>query len=180
MLGVSLRTIQLWVDAGVLTAWRTPGGHRRIIMGSLNQMIRQSTHHKDGTIIPPPQILVVEDDENLLSMYKMSMKAWGLDAEMTVAKNGFEGLMQIGKSRPDILILDLQMPGLDGFDLLNSLREAGCDFPIVVATGLPNSQIEERGGLPNNVLLLKKPINFNLMKEFILEAIKAKDEGIQT
>src|SRR5438874_13406548 len=67
MLGVSHRTVQLWVESGVLQAWKTAGGHRRIALASVNRLVEQRSHAIQA---PPGQdgasgdrkVLLVDDD----------------------------------------------------------------------------------------------------------------------
>jgi CheY-like chemotaxis protein len=60
-------------------------------------------------------ILVVEDDNLLLRLYKSQIESWQLPLKVAVARNGVEGLILIGLLSPDLLITDLKMPELDGF-----------------------------------------------------------------
>ncbi len=131
MLGVALRTVQLWVEAGVLTAWKTAGGHRRVVRTSVEALLKQ----KAAALAAVPvasrgaraaeaayRVLVIEDEPALLKLYSMSIGGWDLPIELLTAGDGFEGLLRIGEKRPDLVITDLRMPGMDGFQMLRSVR----------------------------------------------------------
>jgi excisionase family DNA binding protein len=69
LLGVALRTVQLWVEAGTLSAWKTAGGHRRITRESVEAMLKRQTAARQGSIVADHSprgfhILVVDDDAN--------------------------------------------------------------------------------------------------------------------
>ena len=76
-------------------------------------------------------------------------------------------LLSIGRSCPDLLVTDLHMPGMDGFNMLRVLRDAPAmaHTTIVVASGLDAEEISRRGGIPQGVELLTKPVPFERLLE---------------
>jgi excisionase family DNA binding protein len=127
MLGVSHRTVQLWVESGVLQAWKTAGGHRRIALTSVNRLVDQRSSAIQAPVAGPcrtggRKVLMVDDDATMLRLYELEMSGWELPLELTKASNGFEALIRIGETRPDLLISDLSMPGMDGFRMIRTLR----------------------------------------------------------
>jgi CheY-like chemotaxis protein len=77
--------------------------------------------------------------------------------------NAVAALLRLSRENPDLLILDLNLQGMDGFNLIRCLRSAPeieCTR-IVAVSGLPPAEIEARGGLPADVALLPKPIPFD-------------------
>lgn len=93
-----------------------------------------------------PHILVVDDDDRIRSLLKRYLAENGL--RVTAAKNGAEARELLGGVEFDLLILDVMMPGLSGFDLTEKIR-ASSNVPILLLTarGLPEDRIEglERG-----------------------------------
>lgn len=159
LLGISLRTAQLWVEDGRLSAWKTPGGHRRICRRSIEAMLEQrvrAMHHKVAGF----DILIVEDDPVIREIYASKLSSLGNDVQLRFAPEGYSGLIALGERPPQLLISDLMMPGIDGFQMLRSLegnpRLAATG--IVVVTSLSEEDIAERGGLPNGVAILHKPL----------------------
>lgn len=176
MLGVSLRTVQLWVDGGLLEAWKTVGGHRRITIASVKRLLAErvveradSGAERKGVAERKPIVLVVEDDADLLSLYETRLSLWEPPITLLTAANGFDGLIKLGETPPDLLITDLSMPGIDGFRMLRTL----CANPgvghmkIAVVTGLDKADVESRGGIPEGVHLFRKPVPFDRLKSLL-------------
>ena len=176
ILGVSLRTIQLWVESGVLKAWKTVGGHRRIPKNAVNKLLQKQ--QSDMEEEPPSErlkILVVEDEPELLKAYQVHINSWGFNCQVITAKDGYEGLLQIGEHHPDLIISDLLMPDMDGFRMIRSLkdREETKNSQIVAVTILNSEEIKEHGGLPGDVMVLSKPIPFEVIKGLVMGRIAA-------
>lgn len=163
LLGVSTRTAQVWLEKGQLVGWKTPGGHRRITPKSV-QLAMQKHHHareltESGSALP---VLIVEDDATLLKLYRTRIARWPFDVVIYSAPNGYEGLVMVGEMAPRLLICDLRLPGVNGFQIVRSLCEMRRyqDLRIVVVSGLSRAEISAHGGLPARVELMGKPIDF--------------------
>ena len=183
MLGVALRTVQLWVEAGALQAWKTPGGHRRIALSSVEKMLAERARATGETQSPEPEassqpdrptILVVEDDLDLLALYKAHVEDWLPEARVLSASNGFEGLLRIGEHKPDVILTDLSMPGMDGFKMLRTLERNGivAHCTVIVVTALNEEDIQNNGGLPAGVVCFFKPVPFSELKKRVLAACR--------
>lgn len=88
----------------------------------------------------PIRALVVDDEANLTELLRMAMGNEGWDAR--AASNGQEALNVIREFQPDLLVLDMMMPGLDGMELLKRLRSAGNDVPVLFLTA--KDAVEDR------------------------------------
>ena len=172
MLDVSLSTIQLWSDKKLLQVWTTEGGHRRIATSSIEDMMKRrdvSTEEKQRPASHELSVLVVEDDPAQCKIYQQQFAARPLPIKLIFSNNGFEGLIQIGRYTPDIIITDLQMPGMDGFELVWALEGVPelQNSLIVAVTSLDEEEIVQRGGLPEKVSIYSKPIPFNILVDLI-------------
>ncbi len=172
-LGVSVSTVIQWVDSGLLTAWKTEGGHRRVSRDSIDALLRQKPS-KTGT--PALRVLVIDDDPFILDLCMAKFAQWPSPPVVKSATNGYVGLFLLGSWKPDLVILDLHMPDLDGFALLRALQGSGQleQTKIVVISGLNRATIAERGGLPPGVALLEKPIPFDQLEALATALADAK------
>jgi excisionase family DNA binding protein len=175
-LGVAVRTVQLWVEAGVLPAWRTAGGHRRIARSAVEKLLAERRHDlapagpATGSPRPALKLLLVEDDPHLLKLFSSVVAGWTFPVDLTTATNGFEGLVRIGETRPDIVVTDLVMPSMDGFEMLRALKKPGSGFSslkVLVVSALSADEIAERGGLPEGVICFQKPVNYTKLETLV-------------
>ena len=172
VLGVAVRTVQLWVESGVLPAWRTAGGHRRIPRSAVDNLTRE----RSGMLAPVVhgatqstasralRMLVVEDDANLRNLFSLMVEGWDFPVELSTATDGFQGLVRIGQWMPDMVVTDLNMPGMNGFDMVRSLAQAGAgyaDLQVVAVTGFSADEVADRGGLPDGTAVFRKPVDFD-------------------
>jgi excisionase family DNA binding protein len=172
LLGVSVGTVQLWVESGLLQAWKTAGGHRRVIRDSVERLLRKAQPAADApsdsaAVDKPLSVLVVEDDASLLRLYQARIAAWPMGPQVTVCNNGFAALLTLGRTCPDLLITDLRMPGIDGFVMLRALQNApeAAHTRVVVVSGLDQAEIDAHGGLPGGIEVLGKPIPFDRLQQ---------------
>lgn len=183
MLGVSLRTAQLWAENGLLEAWKTDGGHRRIARASILRLLACPDGVREAAVSAPDRtsrplsILVVEDEPVLRRLYEAMLSRWPMRPRVDSAGDGYEALIRIGHSKPDLLVTDLDMPGLDGFRMLGALCAAHelADMQIVVVTGLDEAQ-RQQGSIPAHIPVLAKPVPFGRLLE-IAEQVLAKRAG---
>ena len=181
LLGVSVGTVQLWVESGLLKAWKTAGGHRRVMRDSVSALLHKEpepTGAAAALSVPPVlqpwveqrmrrlSVLVVEDDPVLLRLYEATLKKWPMAPELTLAVNGMAALLKLGSYSPDLLITDLNMSQMDGFEMLRVIRNTPSldATTIVVVSGLDAAMIAARGSLPPGIEVLPKPVPFQRLQ----------------
>jgi excisionase family DNA binding protein len=177
LLGVSHRTVQLWVESGVLQAWKTAGGHRRITLASVNRLVEQRSQAiqrppAQSLARPQRKLLLVEDDPTTLRLYELEVKSWGLPLEVLKASNGLEALIRIGETQPDVLITDLSMPGVDGFRMIRTLRADPTygRMAIIVVSGLDRKTIKSMG-LPEDIPVFTKPVPLAELRQAVDQVV---------
>ena len=192
MLGVSLRTAQLWSESGLLEAWKTSGGHRRISRQSIERLLSgpgsDLPTRADPAGVPAASdsadgrfsIMVVEDDLILRRLYELNLRNWPMKPEVFTAGDGYEALVLLGLHRPDMLIADLQMPGLDGFRMLRTIQGAPelAAMKIVVVSGLDPEDIEQRGSVPAGIPILPKPVPFERLATIAGQILAERDSAV--
>ncbi len=178
LLGLSVATVQSLVEKGEIDAWKTLGGHRRIALKSIKAYLTKAGRQSPKATSDPGsrlRVLVVEDDVDLLDVYKSHFESWCLPVDCTWMKSALEALMDIASIQPDLLITDLSMAGLDGFEMLRVLKRNQnlARLQILVITGLDAAAITARGGLPLNSRRLGKPINFDWLEGYVTALVTA-------
>lgn len=178
LLGLSVATVQSLVEKGEIEAWKTLGGHRRIALQSINAYLARYSPQLSRVDTNPKhrlRVLIVEDDEATRELYRAYFEEWDMPVDCTWMPSALEAMMDIASMRPDLLITDLSMPGVDGIEMLKVLKrnQQLADMQIVVISGLPAEAIAERGGLPPHAHLLKKPVNFDWLQGYVTALVTA-------
>ncbi len=158
-LGLSIPTVQRWVDAGRLQAWKTPGGHRRIEADGADRLFSQQL----AEVRPAPEhpvVFVVEDNADDRDLMEVALEHVLPGAEVRSFDNPIPALVAIGQQVPDVLISDVVMPHMDGLEMLRQLAGRCVVQPelIIVVSSLPDDELARLGGLPDGVARLRKPI----------------------
>ncbi len=131
---------------------------------------------KEFSKISPIKILAVDDDVSLLKLYEIVIGNWTMAPVVTVADNGGTALLYLKRDRPDMLLLDLHLADVDGSKMLYELR-ANAQFQsmlIVVVSGMSVVEVEMQGGLPPDVLYMRKPVQFGQLQALAIELDIAK------
>jgi excisionase family DNA binding protein len=121
---VSSKTIINWVEAGHIKAYKTVGGHRRIKKGDLETFMRDQ-----GIPIPAKEdksnrkkILVVDDDMIIVESIVQALEEDEFNYEVLSASDGFEAGLQVNHFNPDLLILDIMMPDIKGYEVCKKIK----------------------------------------------------------
>ena len=180
-LGVSTPTVQRWVDLGYLKAWKTVGGHRRIDAdGAERFLTEQGLALAEAPAAKPakrgggPSVLIVDDnpdDRDILSDLVQSVLP---ASKVATAENGFQALVAIGQSAPDILVTDIVMPHMNGVEMLRHLALNSEPRPMVLVavSSLSSKQVAKLGTLPRGVKLLQKPVDPTAFAKTIAGAVR--------
>jgi len=168
-LGVSVRTVQLWVEKGTLEAWKTDGGHRRILRSSVEQALQSRTGESPRQSNDGVRVLIVEDDLTVQSYYRALFDILSPDAAVTMVVDGYDALIELGKSKPDLLLVDVNLPHMDGITLLRKIHQSASvnNLQIAVVTGLDEKHLAERGEIPSGIPVHSKPLGIDKLKSII-------------
>ncbi|HKD33721.1 MAG TPA: response regulator [Gaiellaceae bacterium] len=137
-LGVAQSTIRKWSDQGRVPAFYTPGGHRRYRRTDLDRFLERSG--PGGPPADSPVVLIVDDDPRLREYVRVNLEMEGY--AVREAGNAEEGLNVLEESSPDLVLLDVMMPGVDGWEMLRRVQErhgVGA-IPVIMFSG----KIEEQ------------------------------------
>lgn len=169
LLGLAVRSVQLMVDRGELDAWKTPGGHRRISRASVERWLaeRRGGGARPADAAPAtrggarraPRVLLIEDSVHFQNLVRLLVGQKFPQVELQVADEGFAGLAMAGQLQPDVLIVDILLPGIDGATLITSLRSHP-QFRrsrLIVITSLDEAQREPYAFALADVPVVHKP-----------------------
>ena len=146
MLGLDVGTIQAMFNSGELKGWKTPGGHRRISKASVQEWLtNRSTTMPGQTPQVAPQsiglvktglkVLIIEDSVRYQTVLRTIVEQTLPQVQLIVCGDAYNGLIEFGRHSPDLLLLDLLLPGVDGFAILGSLTThqqlSGCKVVVV-------------------------------------------------
>ncbi len=129
-LGVAQSTIRKWSDKNRLVAFKTPGGHRRYRRADLDHFLGAARHSSGHQLV-----LVVDDDDRLREYLRVNLEMEGY--EVREAGSAEDGLAALDDEPPDLILLDVMMPGVDGWQMLTRVRERhGLEsIPVVMFSG---------------------------------------------
>jgi excisionase family DNA binding protein len=129
-LGVAQSTIRKWSDQGRVPAFYTPGGHRRYRRRDLEAFLdRSGPGGKSGG----PLVLVVDDDARLREFMRVNLEMEGYTVRE--ASSAEEALGSIEDQAPELVLLDVVMPGVDGWEMLQRMQERYGSIPVIMFSG---------------------------------------------
>lgn len=131
-LGVAQSTIRKWSDQGRVPAFYTPGGHRRFRRSDLESFLARSG---PGRQQAGPAVLLVDDDERMRELVRMQLEREGYTVQEAAGAD--EGLASIEQQKPELVLLDVMMPHVDGWEMLRRIQErhgAGA-IPVLMFSG---------------------------------------------
>ena len=132
-LGVAQSTIRKWSDQGRVPAFYTPGGHRRYRRSDLESFLDRSG--PGGRPKAGPLVLLVDDDEKVRELVRVNLEFEGYTVRE--AGSAQQGLEAIAEAKPDLVLLDVMMPHVDGWEMLRQIQDqygAGA-IPVVMFSG---------------------------------------------
>ena len=165
--------VKRWIKNDDLKAFKNPGGHYRITKKDFKDFLLQHNmpvmeEYFKG--IEKKKILIADDDSSVIKAYSLLVKNYYDDVEVETAADGYEALLKTGSLQPDILILDIRMPKIDGLEVCRRIRNDTTIKPelkIIAVTA--HSDAYDR----NTVITagadeyLIKPIDKNILLEYV-------------
>ena len=166
---VPSRTIIEWIEGGHIKAHETAGGHRRIKRSDLEQFMRE-----EGIPIPAEapaagrrRILVVDDDPIIVESIVQALEEDEHDYDVISASDGFEAGLQVAHFQPDLLILDIMMPDIKGYEVCRKIKSSPdtCDTRIIVLSAYLDDEKFERMKENGADACFSKPLPLPRLKE---------------
>ena len=146
-LEVSKQAVDKWIHAGELKVYRLPSGRIKILRSDFLEYIKTNDLYLDKEFfnLDSRKIVIVDDDVSIHSIFQKFFEEVNLDLDVKYADDGISGLLLLGAEKPDIVILDIEMPGMNGIELCKKILAdtSLSGIKIVVISGyLINYEVE--------------------------------------
>src|SRR5690606_28258571 len=179
---VTPTTVIRWIEDGLIPAFKTVGGHRRVRREDLEKVCRdRSIPFNVPTGTEVGRILVVDDEPVVLELVRDVVKELSHKFEVEVAKDAFDAGRLVVSFRPQLIFLDLMMPGVDGFEVCARLKKdpATTNTEVIAITGYYTEANMERILNAGAAACLKKPLDVLEVRSRVIDAFNLKDEEVE-
>jgi len=172
---VSPKTIINWIEAGHINAYKTVGGHRRIKKSDLEDFMR-----KQGIPVPEKEIvserkriLIVDDDPIIVETIVQALEEEEYDYEIVSASDGFEAGLQVNHFKPHLLILDIMMPDIKGYEVCRRIKtnEETKDTKIIVLSAYLDDEKFKKMKEYGADLCFSKPLPLPQLREEVAKSL---------
>lgn len=198
LLGMAVRSVQLMVDRGELQAWKTPGGHRRITRDSVEQWRARQSGGGAGSGAGPvpappphvpapetasmadaqapgrPKVLLIEDSVHFQNLIRLLVERHFPEVQLHVAHDGITGMALYGQIQPQVLLVDILLPDIDGAALITTLRTHAqfAHSKLLVVTSLDAAEREAYAFALGGVPVIHKPQLVQLLPQILKELLE--------
>ncbi len=170
---VTPTTVIRWIEDGLIPAFKTVGGHRRVRREDLERVCRER-----GIPFDSPagggvgRVLVVDDEPVVLDLVRDVVRDLDRKFEVEVAKDAFDAGRLVATFRPQLIFLDLMMPGVDGFEVCRRLKQdpATRNTEVLAITGYYTEANTERILAAGAAACLRKPLDVREVRAKVAEA----------
>ncbi|ABF92344.1 DNA-binding response regulator [Myxococcus xanthus DK 1622] len=168
LLQVDPSTVSKWIDRGILMAFRTPGGHRRVRSADLRTFL--ITHQMpvpeelgSGTV----RLLAVDDERPVLDAIKRAFKPFAAQVELQTTTSGVEALLLVSEQKPHGMIIDLNMPDIDGLEVCRRIRARKQmeGVRLITMTSAHTPEVVEQSKQAGALACMAKPLDVQQVLE---------------
>jgi len=160
LIHVSPSTVLAWVDKGILPAYRTIGGHRRIERTQLIKFLKLHEMPVPESLLMVKRLLAIDDEPIFLRTLKRTLNEKAPKLKVETAVGAMEALLKVGTFGPNAVLIDAYMPGIDGIELCERLR-ADTDTAhilVIAITGDPSPSLADKFKKAGALACLVKPL----------------------
>ena len=173
---VSVKTVNNWINKGSLQSAITPGRHHRIAVGDFNTFLRAHDLPLFGEPVEQKRrVLVVDDEADVTQVIVKGLRRTG-QYEVANAADGFEAGIQVARFAPDLVVLDLMMPNLDGFQVCRLIKSNPDTrhIKVLVLTGYASEQNKGLAMECGADAFLAKPLGLRQLREHLTTLFAAR------
>jgi len=172
-------SVKRWIRNGQLEAYKTPGGHRRITRREFERFITENKIPVLNSEKITSRILIVDDDKDIRDLFAESLTNHNHRFNIEKASDGFHAGKLIVSFKPELVILDLMMPGIDGFAVCHDIKSSPDtkNILVIVITAYPTAENRNRALAAGADLFLSKPITPDLLCKVTDEILSESASG---
>lgn len=176
---VTSAAILKWIDAGKLPSFTTPGGHYRILRADFRDFLTRYGMFVDNSYFgkgaAKKRILIVDDEASVVTFIEGALRLQG-KYELAVATDGFDAGQQVATFKPDLIVLDIMLPGMDGFEVCQRVKstEATQHVKVLAITGFATAENIERILHVGADDYLAKPLKLQELQDKVAELLGEK------
>jgi excisionase family DNA binding protein len=160
LLHVNPRSVINWIEQNLLPSYRTPGGHRRIRHEDLIAFLRKHQIPTPSSLLDGKfSVMIVDDDNDIVELLKSFLQRQG-SYEISSANDGITALLEVGRAKPDLLILDVMIPGVDGVEVCRRIKADSSNKTIIIAVS-GTSEKEKKVVQAGADVFMLKPIDLD-------------------
>lgn len=174
VVGASSSSVQRWIDAGHLRAFRTPGGHRRVTRSEVDRfMLAHGLLSRGSPERDSRRVLVVDDEERVRQLVVRILERMELDLVVDTASDGFVAARKLTSFAPHLMVLDLKMPGLNGLEVCRYIKRdpATAYVEVIVLSGYLTKEVERELRACGVRACLRKPFDPDRLREEVRVAL---------
>jgi CheY-like chemotaxis protein len=174
ILHVDPGSVANWIDQGLLTAHRTPGGHRRVAPDNLVAFLKGHQMPVPDELAPDaPRVLIVDDEPAIATLVSQSIRTAYPHYDVHTASDGFQAGTILATVKPQLVILDLRMPGMDGFEVCKLIKSqpATKNTEVIAMTAYRSPENEKRILDAGARTCLSKPLDIEKLLSEISAAV---------
>ena len=171
---VGYNKVSRWIKAGKLKAYQTPEGHYRIRKDDLIAFLeKHDIPIPKKLIFEKKRILIVDDEPEMVQIIEDSLMEGEEEFDIASAYDGYGACLKIGTFRPDLVILDIKMPDIDGFEVCRRIKisDETNKMKVLVITAYPESSYIRRIKEAGADGLMTKPFDLQGLKENVLSLL---------
>ncbi|MEM7407071.1 MAG: response regulator [Pseudomonadota bacterium] len=164
---VTPETVRLWVQKGLLKAELTAGGHRRFKPEDVTAFARSRRSRNPDD---PLRLLIVDDERQIVEMLYDLFETSDFPVVCDSATSGFEAGRKVVSFSPDVMLLDLMMPGIDGFEVCAQVHaDRSRHVHVIAMTGFYSPDNVERVLAAGAAACLPKPLDLGHLEHYLRE-----------
>lgn len=169
---VSPITLRKWAEKGLIQTLVTLGGHRRYPLSEVERLLQRRGPSSDA----PLKIMIVDDDLLLSSLLQDFLTSLNIPVMVEMANDGFEAGRRFSIFKPNIILLDLMMPGMDGFEVCRRIKSepANAQIRVIAMTSFPSKENVRQILAAGAEACLPKPVE----NEELIAALRLPEYGL--